>query len=53
MAADICRMLEEPEKAEAMGKAGRQKTLDVYTWDSVAARYEAAYEYARTHVRDD
>ncbi len=53
MATDICRMLDDPAKAEAMGKAGRQKTLDVYTWDSVATRYEAAYEYARANVRDD
>jgi len=53
MAKDLNWMLEHPEEAAAMGAAGRQKCLDVYTWESVARRYQEAYEYAREHVRED
>ncbi|HEX6230302.1 MAG TPA: glycogen synthase, partial [Actinomycetota bacterium] len=37
-------LLEDPSRAEVMGKAGRQRVLDRFTWSEVARRTVALYE---------
>ena len=39
MAAAVGRLIQDEKLRLAMGRAGRQRVLDEYSWDSVAARY--------------
>lgn len=40
----LLRLIEDPRLVESIGKAGRQRLLDNFTWDEVAARYVRIYE---------
>ena len=40
----LYRLLDDPTRARAMGKAGRQQVLDRWTWDHVARRCLRAYQ---------
>jgi glycosyltransferase involved in cell wall biosynthesis len=40
LAAAICALLREPERAKAMGVAGRSRVLQHFTWERVIASYE-------------
>jgi glycosyltransferase involved in cell wall biosynthesis len=43
--ADLCeQLLGDPELAASMGEKGRRKVFDGFTWEQVAARYEALLE---------
>ncbi len=42
----LSRLLAEPQRARAMGEAGRQQAVAELSWDAVAARYRAAYDVA-------
>jgi len=42
----IVRLLQNPGEAGAMGEAGKQKTLQRFTWQRIAEKVEAAYETA-------
>lgn len=44
----IVHLLEHPEVAAAMGRAGRARVLERFTWDAVADRCLAAYRAAMT-----
>lgn len=43
LGAALARLLGDPNLAARMGAAGRRRVLAEFTWDSVAARIEAAY----------
>jgi glycosyltransferase involved in cell wall biosynthesis len=43
MAAEIARLLDDPQRLSAMGNAGRAAWRRDYSWDQVASRYEALY----------
>jgi glycosyltransferase involved in cell wall biosynthesis len=43
----LVAMLRDPERARAMGEAGKRKVMETYSPAAVAARHEAAYEDAR------
>lgn len=42
--AAIGKLLDDPERAAAMGQAGRQRVLELFSWGSVAKATAAAYE---------
>ncbi len=42
--AAISALLDDPERREAMGKAGRQRVLETFSWSAVAKSTAAAYE---------
>jgi phosphoheptose isomerase/glycosyltransferase involved in cell wall biosynthesis len=53
-AAAIRRLAEDPELAERMGRAGRERVQELFSWERVAALTEAAYReacgaYAEAH----
>jgi glycosyltransferase involved in cell wall biosynthesis len=41
LAEALCELLENPERARAMGQAGYQRGRDLFTWDAVGARLHA------------
>jgi glycosyltransferase involved in cell wall biosynthesis len=43
LARAILELLSDPQRRAAMGKAGRQKVLENYTWEIVADRVRAVY----------
>jgi glycosyltransferase involved in cell wall biosynthesis len=43
LAAKLDTMLADPERAAAMGAAGRARVLRLFTWDAVVDRLEAVY----------
>ncbi|HEY4615093.1 MAG TPA: glycosyltransferase [Citricoccus sp.] len=45
-AAAICRLATDPALAERMGRAGRERVVNLFGWDRVAALTEAAYREA-------
>ena len=47
----ILRVLEDTTAATRMGAAGHQQAKSVYSWQSVAAVYEKAYDCAIQHAR--
>jgi glycosyltransferase involved in cell wall biosynthesis len=54
IAASMRTILSEPDRARAMGEAGRRIVEQEFTWDRVAARMEGAYEdiiARRRHAR--
>lgn len=46
LAAALGRLLEDAEARRAWGRAGRRKTEEQLTWDTVAARYREGYRAA-------
>ena len=44
MADALCELLGQPDRLAALGAAARQRTLAEFTWDAVAARYEAGLQ---------
>ncbi|MHB1319048.1 MAG: glycosyltransferase family 4 protein, partial [Anaerolineae bacterium] len=46
LAGAIAEILDHPEKARAMGEAGRLKTQTRYTWPAVYERIESVYQTA-------
>ncbi|WP_159541303.1 glycosyltransferase family 4 protein [Aeromicrobium sp. 9AM] len=42
--AAIVELLDDPERRTAMGRAGRQRVLEMFSWRAVAAATAAAYE---------
>lgn len=42
----LLELLADPERARAMGEAGREKASAELSWDTVAGRYREAYELA-------
>ncbi len=44
LAAAICRLLENPEEARAMGLAGRKRVEEKFSWTSIARQTKALYE---------
>ena len=51
LAGAICTMLEAPDRAKAMGHAGREEVARRHTWDAVSARYEEALRLAVTRAK--
>ena len=51
LARAILRLVNDPAAAVQMGRAGRREAADAYSWESVAATYLLAYEYASSHFR--
>jgi glycosyltransferase involved in cell wall biosynthesis len=43
-------LLDSPLELRRLGANGRQRALDVYSWESVAAQTVSVYELARTRV---
>jgi alpha-maltose-1-phosphate synthase len=43
LAGALRRVLDDPARARAMGKAGRKRVEDKFSWDSVAARTQEVY----------
>jgi glycosyltransferase involved in cell wall biosynthesis len=43
LAEAIASLLEDPERRRRMGKAGRERALRMFDWDSTAARFEELY----------
>ncbi|MFY2861374.1 glycosyltransferase, partial [Mycobacterium sp. THU-M104] len=39
-------LLDSPEKRRSMGRAGRERAVEVFSWDAVAAQTVAVYERA-------
>ncbi|MCX8035953.1 MAG: N-acetyl-alpha-D-glucosaminyl L-malate synthase BshA [Candidatus Sumerlaeia bacterium] len=46
LAARAVELLQDGERARAMGRSGRQKVLDQFAPDRIAAQYEAVYQTA-------
>jgi glycogen synthase len=46
LAAALKRMLDDPARAKAMGKAGRKRVEDRFSWDAIAARTQEVYAEA-------
>jgi len=44
LAKALSRLIADPAEAEAMGKAGRQRVEDTFSWAAVARQTEALYE---------
>jgi glycosyltransferase involved in cell wall biosynthesis len=44
LAKAIAAMLDDPERRARMGRAGRRRVLELFTWHAVAAATAAAYE---------
>ena len=57
LAAGLARQLRDPVRRERLGKAGRERVLRYYSWESVAAataeRYSATIRRARGERVDD
>ncbi len=53
MAAAVCRVLDDPDRCEAMGRRARDHVATRYGWDRIGARFvdlvEEAYEAAGRH----
>jgi glycosyltransferase involved in cell wall biosynthesis len=43
-------LLDSPLEMRRLGENGRQRALDVFSWESVAAQTVAVYEKARARV---
>jgi len=43
LAAALRRLLDDPARARAMGKAGRKRVEDKFSWDAIAARTQEVY----------
>ena len=50
LTAVLGEMLDSPLELRRLGANGRQRALDVYSWESVAAQTVSVYELARTRV---
>ena len=46
LAAALRRMLDDPAHARAMGRAGRKRVEEQFSWDAIAARTQAVYAEA-------
>lgn len=44
-------LLDSPLERQKLGQAGRQRALDVFSWESVAAQTVSVYEQARARCR--
>jgi glycosyltransferase involved in cell wall biosynthesis len=42
--AAIAELLDDPERREAMGRAGRERVLEKFSWRAVAKATAAAYD---------
>jgi starch synthase len=49
LAAAITNLIEDSSRAQAMGKAGRQRAVDEFSWDAVAERTLEVYWAALKH----
>lgn len=47
----LANLLDSPERRYQLGIAGRQRAVDVYSWESVAAQTVSVYERAISRVR--
>ncbi|MBJ8345136.1 glycogen synthase [Antrihabitans sp. YC2-6] len=43
---EVNKLLDDPERAAGMGRAGRRRAIEEYGWDAIAARTVAIYERA-------
>ena len=43
-AAALTRVLEDPERATAMGEAGRARAIEHFSWEAIAERTLEVYE---------
>jgi glycosyltransferase involved in cell wall biosynthesis len=50
--AAYARLLRDPDLRRGMGKAGRQRVLDHFTWDRVVAAYEQLWQSQERQRRD-
>ncbi|KLI08954.1 glycosyl transferase family 1 [Mycolicibacterium conceptionense] len=50
LTAVLGELLDSPSERRKLGAAGRQRALDVFSWESVAAQTVAVYEMARERV---
>lgn len=48
LASAICELLDDPARAETLGREGREEVGRRHTWDAVSARYEEALRLAIT-----
>jgi len=46
----LAELLDSPLELRRLGANGRQRALDVFSWESVAAQTVAVYEQARERV---
>ncbi|MFQ3240470.1 MAG: starch synthase [Lentimonas sp.] len=44
LAHQVNRLMENPERREAFGKAGRQRAIDHFSWTSIAQQTQALYQ---------
>lgn len=51
LAAALCRVLADPDQARALGRAGRRRVEERFSWASVAERTEQVYAEAIAHFR--
>lgn len=47
----VTELLDDGNRRAAMGRAGRQRVRDEFSWDRVATEYEAGYRWARGRRR--
>ncbi|MGE0215531.1 glycosyltransferase family 4 protein [Mycolicibacterium sp.] len=50
LTAVLGRLLDSPMELDRLGRNGRRRALEVYSWESVAAQTVAVYERARVRV---
>ncbi|TGB38763.1 glycosyltransferase family 4 protein [Mycolicibacterium peregrinum] len=50
LTAVLGELLDSPSERRRLGAAGRQRALDVFSWESVAAQTVSVYEMARARV---
>ncbi len=53
LAQAIITLLKNPDWAQALGAAGRKKTLENYTWPTIAQRFRQVYAAALSPAGDD
>lgn len=52
-AAKVNELTRDPERAEIMGKAGRQRCIDEFSWEAIAAQTLVVYEEARKYFQEN
>ena len=49
----LAALLDDPERRERMGRAGRERVQELFSWRAVAAATAAAYEEVITDYRQE